>query len=70
MSPPFTDEEKAAMRRVEKMLAAGTIALGHDPWRNGALSFNRPHVVARWVATSASKRKPDLLRRLWGAVFS
>lgn len=64
---PFTEEEKGALRRVEVMLEAGTVALGPDPWRGGSLSFHRPAVVARWLATSASKRRPGLLRRLWRA---
>jgi hypothetical protein len=65
---PFTEEEKGAMRRVEGMLAAGTIALGPDPYRRGALSFAAPHIAARWNARPCACQRPGLLKRLWAAV--
>jgi hypothetical protein len=65
---PFSEEEKGAMRRVEVMLEAGTVALGPDPYRRGALSFARPHVAARWNARACACRRPGLFKRLWAAV--
>jgi len=67
----FTDEERRGMRIVEGLLAEGRIALGEDPWRQGAPGFAPPHIVARWkgkASVQPGRSWREFLRRAWRVV--
>lgn len=66
--PGYSEEEIAALRRVQALIDQGRVALGRDPWRQGAPTLAHPDLVARWAARYSKPRTP-FCRRLWLAVI-